>query len=76
VVGYPQLGTIRALVAGAGGPRQQGKATFTVNGKEAAKGQLTEDNADVLRQLDLKDHVRAGPPSRAGWPSVYSTQTG
>ena len=45
---------------GVGGPRQQGKATFTVNGKGAAKGQVTEDNADVLRQFDLKDHVRAG----------------
>jgi hypothetical protein len=48
-------------VTGAGRPRQQGKATFTVNGKEAAKGRLTEDNADVLRQFDLKDYVRAGP---------------
>ena len=54
---------LKALVAGAGGPKQQGKATFTitVNGKEAAKGQVTEDNADVLQQFDLKDHVRTGP---------------
>jgi hypothetical protein len=50
-------------VAGAGGPKQQGKATFsvTVNGKEAAKGQVTEDNADVLQRFDLKEHVRPGP---------------
>ena len=53
---------LKALVAGAGGPKQQGKATFTVtvNGKEAAKGQVTEDNADVLQQFDLKEHVRPG----------------
>jgi hypothetical protein len=52
-----------ALVAGAGGPRQQGKATFTVavNGKEAAKCQVTEDNADVPRQFDLTGHARTGP---------------
>jgi hypothetical protein len=31
------------------------------NGKEAAKGQVTEENANVLQQLGLKDHVRAGP---------------
>ncbi|HZY85851.1 MAG TPA: hypothetical protein VFE78_13535, partial [Gemmataceae bacterium] len=54
---------LKALVAGAGGPKQQGKATFTVtvNGKEAAKGQVNEDNADVLQQFDLKEHVRPGP---------------
>src|SRR6516165_5392710 len=53
---------LKALVAGAGGPKQQGKATFTVtvNGKDAAKGQVTEDNADVLQQFDLKEHVRPG----------------
>jgi hypothetical protein len=47
----------------AGGPRQQGKAAFSVtgNGKGAAKGQVTEDNADVLQQFDLTQHVRPGP---------------
>ena len=47
----------------AGGPRQQGKATFTmtINGREAAEGQVTEDSADVLQQFDPKYHVRAGP---------------
>jgi hypothetical protein len=50
-------------VAGAGGPKQQGKATFTVtvNGREAAKGQVAEDDADVPQQFDPKDHVRTGP---------------
>jgi hypothetical protein len=33
----------------------------TVNGKEAAKGQVTEDNADVRQPFDPKDHVRTGP---------------
>jgi hypothetical protein len=44
-------------------PKQQGKATFTVavNGREAAKGRVTEDNADVLQQFDLTGHVRDGP---------------
>jgi hypothetical protein len=55
--------TKQALVAGAGGPKQQGKAAFTVtvNGKEAAKGQVTEDNPDVLQQFDLTGHVRTVP---------------
>ena len=44
-------------------PRQQGKAGFivTVNGQWAAKGQVTEDNPDVLQQFDLPEHVRTGP---------------
>jgi hypothetical protein len=29
----------------------------TVNGKGAAKGQVTEDNADVLQPFDLTGHV-------------------
>jgi hypothetical protein len=50
-------------VAGAGGPRRRGKATFTVtvNGKEVGKGQVTEGNADVPQQFDLPGHVRTGP---------------
>ena len=50
-------------MADAGGPRQQGKATFTVtvNGKGAEEGQLTEGNADMLQKFDLKEHVRTGP---------------
>jgi hypothetical protein len=52
-------------------PKQQGKATFTVtvNGKEAAKGQVMEDNADVLQQLDPKDHVRTGPDEVSRQPA-------
>jgi hypothetical protein len=53
---------LKALVAGAGGPKQRGKAAFTVtvNGQAAAKGQVAEGNADVLQQFDLAGHVRPG----------------
>jgi hypothetical protein len=39
----PAILALKGLVAGAWMPKQQGKATFTVtvNGKEAAKGQVT-----------------------------------
>src|SRR5262249_47258928 len=38
------------------------KATFTVkvNGKEAAQGEVTEQNADVLQLFDLKDVTAIG----------------
>ena len=52
-------------MAGLGGPKQEGKATFKllVNGKEAAKGEITEANADVMQVFDLKE--RPGPaPTR------------
>jgi hypothetical protein len=51
------------LVAGAGGPKQHGKARFTVavNGREAAQGQVTEGDADVLQQFDLTEPLRPGP---------------
>ena len=52
---------LKALVAGAGGPKQEGKATFVVrvDGQKAAEGTVTEENADVLQAFDLKGH--AGP---------------
>ena len=34
--------------------------TILVNGKEAAKGKVTEENADVLQLFDLKEHLQAG----------------
>jgi hypothetical protein len=54
--------SLKALIAGAGGAQQEGKATFTilVNGKEAAKGEVTADNADVMQLFDLKDVTRVG----------------
>jgi hypothetical protein len=54
--------SLKALVAGLGGAKQKGKAEFvvTVNGKEVGKGDVTEDNADVMRLFDCKDCTRAG----------------
>src|SRR5437588_4326179 len=54
--------SLKALVAGLGGAKQKGKAEFviTVNGKEAGKGEVTEDNADVMRLFDLKEFTRVG----------------
>jgi hypothetical protein len=53
---------LKALVAGAGGPAHKGTTPFTVkvNGKEAARGEVTEKNADVLQLFDLKGHVQVG----------------
>ncbi len=53
---------LKALVAGQGVRPQQGTVGFTVlvNGKEAAKGEVTEQNADVMQAFDLKAHVRPG----------------
>ena len=31
-----------------------------VNGKAAAQGQVTEKNADVMQQFDLREHLRTG----------------
>jgi len=53
---------LKAMVAGLGGSKQEGKATFKVlvNGKEAAKGEVTEANADVMQVFDLKDVTQTG----------------
>ena len=53
---------LKALIAGLGSPPQEEKATFTilVNGKEAAKGEVTPDNADVLQLFDLEQHTQPG----------------
>ncbi len=55
--------SLKALVAGLGGAAQKGKAEFVirVGGKEAGKGEVTEDNADVLQLFDLKDFAKVGP---------------
>jgi hypothetical protein len=54
--------SLKALVAGLGGAKQKGKAAFSilVNGKSAGKGEVTEENSDVLQLFDLKDHVKTG----------------
>jgi hypothetical protein len=42
---------LKALVAGAGGPKQEGKASFVVkiNGKKAGEGEIAEENADLTQ---------------------------
>ncbi|HZU36070.1 MAG TPA: hypothetical protein VFA18_09185, partial [Gemmataceae bacterium] len=54
--------SLKALVASASGPKQQGTAKFTVlvNGKEAAHGEVTPQNADVMQVFDLKDQIHTG----------------
>jgi hypothetical protein len=54
--------SLKALVAAAGGPKQKGEAGFKilVGGKEAKKGEVNEQNADVLQQFDLTEHLRPG----------------
>jgi hypothetical protein len=49
-------------VAALGGAKQEGTARFTVlvNGKEAGKGEVTPENADVLQLFDLKDFTKVG----------------
>jgi len=54
--------SLKALINAAGGAQQKGTATFAiaVNGKEAARGEITEQNADVMQVFDLKDFVKPG----------------
>jgi hypothetical protein len=54
--------SLKALLAGMGGTQFKGTVPFTilVNGKEAARGKVTEDNADVMQAFDLKDHTQYG----------------
>jgi hypothetical protein len=54
--------SLKALLAGMGGGKQKGKVGFTilVNGKAAAKGEVTEENADVMQTFDLKAYTRSG----------------
>ena len=50
----------RRRSAGAGGTPHKGVVPFAiqVNGKEVAKGEVTEANSDVMQQFDLREHVR------------------
>jgi hypothetical protein len=54
--------SLKALVAGLGGAKQQGKASFQilVNGKKAAEGEVTEEIADVMQVFDLKANTQGG----------------
>jgi hypothetical protein len=54
--------SLKALVAASGGSKHKGVTPFTilVNDKEVKQGEVTEENADVLQQFDLKEHLRPG----------------
>jgi hypothetical protein len=54
--------SLKALLAGMGSAKQKGKVGFSilVNGKAAAKGEITEENADVMQTFDLKAFTRSG----------------
>jgi hypothetical protein len=54
--------SLKALVAGLGGARVTGRVPFTVlvGGKEAAKGEVTEENSDVMQAFDLKAFTKPG----------------
>jgi hypothetical protein len=53
---------LKALAMASGGVPHKGTVDFTinVNGKEAATGKVTEQNADVLQVFDLKEYVQTG----------------
>ena len=53
---------LKALLAGMGGTEHKGTTPFVVkvNGKAVAEGKVTKDNADVLQQFDLKEHLKSG----------------
>src|SRR5262249_18552692 len=53
---------LKALVLAAGGQTQKGETPFVikVNGKKAAEGTVTEQNADVLQQFDLTSSLQGG----------------
>lgn len=53
---------LKALVAGLGGTPHKGKVDFVirVNGQEAGKGSITEENADVMQLFDLKEQTKVG----------------
>jgi hypothetical protein len=53
--------SLKALLAGMSGNQVKGQVPFTVlvNGKEAARGEVTDENSDVMQAFDLKG-VRPG----------------
>jgi hypothetical protein len=54
--------SLKALLAGMSGTPVKGRIPFTilVNGQEAARGEVTEDNADLTQTFDLRSFVRSG----------------
>ena len=59
--------SLKALVAGLSGSKQQGKASFQilVNGQKAAQGEVTEENSDVMqvRRTSCANFAGQGPNS-------------
>jgi hypothetical protein len=53
---------LKALIAGLGGSPPKGSVPFavSVNGKEVARGEVTEKNFDVLQLFDLTPHLKQG----------------
>jgi alpha-2-macroglobulin-like protein len=53
---------LKALIAGMGGSEHKGETPYVikVNGKKVADGKVTKDNADVMAQYDLKEHLKSG----------------
>ena len=53
---------LKALLSGMAGSQVKGTIPFTilVNGAKAAKGEVTEENADVMQAFDLKDFTQTG----------------
>jgi hypothetical protein len=56
--------SLKAMVAGLSGSKQQGKADFQilVNGKKASQGEVTEENSDVMQVFDLAAAPGADAP--------------
>jgi hypothetical protein len=53
---------LKALIAGMGGSEVKGEIPYVVkvNGKRAADGTVTKENADVMAQYDLREHLKSG----------------
>jgi hypothetical protein len=53
---------LKALIAATGANQQKGTTNFTVlvNGQEAARGKVDEENADMMQAFDLKGVTRPG----------------
>jgi hypothetical protein len=67
--------SLKALVAGLSGSKQQGKASFQilVNGRKAAQGEVTEENSDVMQVFDLTALEFRLQPAKAGTSTRVAT---
>ncbi len=53
---------MKALLAGMGGSPHKGETPFVIKvaGKHVAEGKVTEANADIMQQFDLREHLKTG----------------